>query len=85
MGRGCGHTTTAPLCGLEGGAGIEPAHQGLQPCALPLSYPPKFLRKEGWWAHQDLNLGLTGYEPVALAAELWAHVGTYFTVGLIVP
>ncbi len=24
------------------------------------------------WAHQDLNLGPTGYEPVALPAELWA-------------
>ena len=25
-----------------------------------------------WWAHQDSNLGPTGYEPVALPAELWA-------------
>ncbi len=25
-----------------------------------------------WWAHQDSNLGRTGYEPVALTAELWA-------------
>ncbi len=25
------------------------------------------------WAHQDSNLGPTGYEPVALPAELWAH------------
>ena len=24
------------------------------------------------WAHQDSNLGPTGYEPVALTAELWA-------------
>ena len=24
------------------------------------------------WAHQDSNLGPTGYEPVALPAELWA-------------
>ena len=24
------------------------------------------------WAHQDLNLGPTGYEPAALTAELWA-------------
>ena len=24
------------------------------------------------WAHQDSNLGPTGYEPAALAAELWA-------------
>jgi hypothetical protein len=23
-----------------------------------------------WWAHQDSNLGPTGYEPVALTAEL---------------
>jgi hypothetical protein len=27
----------------------------------------------GWWAHKDLNLGQTGYEPVALTAELWAR------------
>ena len=26
-----------------------------------------------WWAHKDLNLGPTGYEPVALTTELWAH------------
>src|SRR3989338_7493792 len=25
-----------------------------------------------WWAHQDSNLGPTGYEPVALPTELWA-------------
>ena len=25
-----------------------------------------------WWAHKDLNLGPTGYEPVALTTELWA-------------
>ncbi len=25
-----------------------------------------------WWAHQDSNLGLAGYEPAALTAELWA-------------
>ncbi len=24
------------------------------------------------WAHHDLNLGPTGYEPVALTTELWA-------------
>jgi hypothetical protein len=24
------------------------------------------------WAHQDSNLGPTGYEPVALPTELWA-------------
>ena len=27
------------------------------------------------WAHQDLNLGPTGYEPAALTAELWARGG----------
>ncbi len=27
---------------------------------------------EVWWAHQDSNLGPTGYEPVALTTELWA-------------
>ncbi len=25
-----------------------------------------------WWAHQDSNLGQTGYEPAALTAELRA-------------
>jgi hypothetical protein len=25
-----------------------------------------------WWAHQDLNLGPLGYEPIALTTELWA-------------
>ncbi len=25
------------------------------------------------WAHQDSNLGPTGYEPAALTAELWAQ------------
>ena len=25
------------------------------------------------WAHQDSNLGPTGYEPAALTAELWAR------------
>ena len=29
-----------------------------------------------WWAHQDSNLGPTGYEPVALPAELWALAET---------
>jgi hypothetical protein len=26
------------------------------------------------WAHEDSNLGPTGYEPAALTAELWAHI-----------
>ena len=26
-----------------------------------------------WWAHQDSNLGPSGYEPVALTTELWAR------------
>ncbi len=34
------------------------------------SISPMFICK--WWAHQDSNLGPTGYEPVALPAELWA-------------
>jgi hypothetical protein len=28
------------------------------------------------WAHLDSNQGPTGYEPVALPAELWAHKTT---------
>ncbi len=27
-----------------------------------------------WWAHLGSNQGPTGYEPVALPAELWARV-----------
>ena len=30
-----------------------------------------------WWAHQGSNLGPTGYEPVALPAELWALVSNF--------
>jgi hypothetical protein len=34
----------------------------------------KFLSlPEAWWAHPDLNQGPSGYEPVALTAELWAR------------
>jgi hypothetical protein len=31
-----------------------------------------------WWAHLGSNQGPTGYEPVALPAELWAH--SYYRV-----
>lgn len=31
-------------------------------------------RRERRWAHQDSNLERTGYEPVALTVELWAHI-----------
>ena len=27
----------------------------------------RFFLEKNWWAHQDSNLGPTGYEPVALA------------------
>ena len=27
-----------------------------------------------WWAHLDSNQGPTGYEPLALTTELWAHM-----------
>ena len=33
------------------------------------------------WAHQDSNLGPTGYEPAALTAELWALAPSYRGVG----
>jgi len=33
---------------------------------------PDHARRGKWWAHQDSNLGRTGYEPAALTAELWA-------------
>ncbi len=39
-----------------------------------------------WWAHQDSNLGPTGYEPVALPTELWARVKhDAFVVHIIQP
>ena len=34
--------------------------------------PSWHMRSFGWWALQDSNLGPTGYEPVALTAELRA-------------
>jgi hypothetical protein len=34
---------------------------------------PKRRRREGWWAHQDLNLEPADYEPAALTIELWAR------------
>ncbi len=33
------------------------------------------------WAHQDSNLGPTGYEPAALTAELWALGGESYYSG----
>ena len=35
---------------------------------------------EGWWAHQDSNLERAGYEPAALAVELWARTSFKFQV-----
>ena len=37
-------------------------------CGIPFNSDKRI----GWWAHQGSNLGPTGYEPVALPAELWA-------------
>ena len=42
-----------------------------------LSFVPKECIKHcpfSWWAHLGSNQGPTGYEPVALPAELWAHL-----------
>ena len=42
-----------------------------------LSFVPKECIKNcpfSWWAHLGSNQGPTGYEPVALPAELWAHL-----------
>ena len=54
----------------------------LSPVRLPFRHPGTiFLERtvyhrsrgrEGWWAHQDSNLGHDGYEPPVLTAELWA-------------
>ena len=41
-----------------------------------LSFIPKECIRNSslsWWAHLGSNQGPTGYEPVALPAELWAH------------
>ena len=32
-----------------------------------------------WWAHQDSNLGRTGYEPVALPLSYGPHIGRLLT------
>src|SRR4029453_13075677 len=39
----------------------------------PGAHAPGARVSEGWWAHQDSNLGQAGYEPAALTAELWAR------------
>jgi hypothetical protein len=45
-------------------------------CGIPLNSD----RRIGWWAHQGSNLGPTGYEPVALPAELWALLYSKFKI-----
>ena len=58
----------------------------VHPLDALFSFPPdsrsilSFIPKEhirdsplSWWAHLGSNQGPTGYEPVALPAELWAH------------
>ncbi len=35
---------------------------------------PQFCSFNSWWANQDLNLGPSGYEPVALPTELLALI-----------
>src|SRR5437899_3132417 len=42
--------------------------------ALLVSLATRTFERLFWWAHQDLNLGPLGYEPIALTAELWAHL-----------
>ena len=32
-----------------------------------------------WWAHLGSNQGPTGYEPVALPAELWALLPSHYS------
>ena len=34
------------------------------------------------WAQQDSNLRQTGYEPVALTTELWAHLNQERATGI---
>ena len=47
---------------------------GRRPYPLTPVPPPLVNAK---WAHQDSNLGPTGYEPAALTAELWALGPSY--------
>ena len=52
-----------------GAVGFEPTIYGFKVRCLT-TWP----RPSERWAHQDLNLGPTGYEPAALTAELWARL-----------
>ncbi len=70
-----------PALGVSGGRFGDFALQqapawGDLRCRHLRSHPLQVL--EGWgrkrkWAHEDSNLGPTGYEPAALTAELWAR------------
>ncbi len=65
--------------------GISASDCGTDPCSPPRSHiflstgrensrsglTPIFI-SSNWWAHLDSTQGPTGYEPVALPAELWA-------------
>ena len=41
-----------------------------------------FSRPHHWWAHLGSNQGPTGYEPVALPAELWAPSISYYSLSI---
>lgn len=63
--------------------------EGLEP-PRPLGHPAlngarvcQFRHPGKWWAREDLNLRLTGYEPGALAAELRAHFEEFGAAGRI--
>ena len=46
-----------------------------EPIVSHLLFLIRFMVSMYWsWAHLGSNQGPTGYEPVALPAELWAHI-----------
>ena len=48
---------------------IKKIKKGIHKC-LTIPCKPLFFPCFIWWAHEDLNLGLAGYEPEALPTEL---------------
>jgi hypothetical protein len=45
--------------------------------------PTPFICNSDKWAHLGSNQGPTGYEPVALPAELWAQIFLFLTFGTL--
>ena len=67
--QACGRVSRLDFVAMTGVIRIFGPHSRDAPAASYRESPPR----EVWWAHQDSNLGQTGYEPAALTAELWAR------------